>query len=85
MANSESDFVRLSMNIQGDITIDLEHVVQDPIWRTITSTYLLADSSNINEVFHMYIQYYLSQDKLLRDAPITCGPGVMTLIGVDKV
>lgn len=74
MARGPEDILVLRLDLQAQVSLDMERIEQDPVFSSI---FLLASSPE--EALREYLSYYLDQESLFKRVPSTNGPGKMAL------
>jgi hypothetical protein len=83
MARSEEDILELSFQLEAHVTLDIERVINDPIWRLICLQSGLEDTEYHPELLVDYLNHYIIRDKALTDMPATNGPAELRLLGMN--
>lgn len=78
---SELDIIRIDFIVSGRIELDLERVIEDPTWRTVTSEFQLPEELEL--ALRSYLSFYTRSERFLREMPGTNGPGDINLVDME--
>jgi hypothetical protein len=77
---TEEDIVRIRLSLVGEFEIDIDRIVEDPVWRTISSRYDLSIEVQWQQALEEYVAHYIIRERFLAKMPCTNGPGSLQTI-----
>jgi hypothetical protein len=77
MARNTEDIIDISFQLQAHISLDIERIIEDPIWK------IICIQNGFEEDFHKellqeYLNHYIIRERFLSEMPCTNGPGNLT-------
>ena len=83
MARSDEDIINITFEVSAQISLDIERIINDPIWKILCLSEGYDDTSYYPELLQLYISYYVVRDKFLSHMPSTNGPAECNIIIKD--
>lgn len=66
--------VDLIFTVSGRVQIDMTRAYEDPWWEKYSKDLNLDNPDEFRQAIQAYVSAYLSREKILSNAPWTCGP-----------
>lgn len=81
---TENDIVRLKMDLEAVIEVDLQRMADDdPNWAQLSQGYDLSTVEGRYAALRVYVEHYITRERFLRDMPSTNGPGSVELTELE--
>ena len=79
MARSDSDIIDLRFTVTADLSLDIERIIEDPIWKTICFANGYDETNYYPELLEDYLKHYVTRERFLSNCVSTNGPGTLNL------
>lgn len=79
MARSDDDILNISFNLNANVSLDIERILGDPIWKTLCISEGVNEGEFYTELLPDYLNHYILREKLLSNMPSTNGPADLSI------